>query len=477
MMKMKMEATVAEYQPFPIPALQGNPLIEVLRPAISLQDFTKKLSSRPVIDNTQDFDDFSRELYVELIDLTYTVPVELYTLYKTILKNILTGYMHRNPTTRDMKYEQHRVSVEKDYHFPVERNLSKCISILGHSGAGKTLSVRQCFSLLPQVIRHSSYQGQQLNVDQIVYLEFQAPVTKTTRGFVLSFFIAVDWVIGTDYYNQWKGKSISVPILIQEAKKVALNHHVGMAFIDEIQRCASSNAKTDFATLEFIDDFFNSVGIPLIVAGTYKAMPLFETTMSTTRRLSSSRKFKIEAVENDLDNLKFGGLSFWSIFMDKLYYPQLLTEPFTFDLTLKQHVHSLTIGLPALTIRLMRLAYEQAIESGEEKLTIELLDAVYFDQFELLHPAIEALRNEENGGYEDLLPTNVFKSKAEQMVEQVIDKDIQFHERLAAKSSSDEGLVVEFAEPIQDFIPVDDLRNLSGLSKEELIDKLGGNQC
>ena len=467
-----MKAENAEYKPFKIAKLQGNPLIEALRPALGLQRFAKKIAYRVIYEGAEKLDDFERELNIELIDLTYTVPPELYSLYKTILKNILTGYIHRNPVTRDMKSEQHKVSVEEDYHFPVTINLSKCISIIGVSGAGKTLSVRQCCSFFPQVIRHTSYKGENLVLDQIVYIEFQAPVTKTRRGFVLSFFIAVDQVIGTKYYNEWKGKSISIPILIQEAKKVALNHSLGMAFIDEIQRCASIGAKDDYPTLEFIDDFFNSVGVPLIVAGTPKARPLFDTTMSTTRRLSSSRKFSITNIENDLSNLKDEGQSYWSIFLKNFHYPQLLKKSFEFDLKFMTHVHGLTAGLPALTARLMRLAYEQAVESEEEMLSIELLDEIYYEQFDLLHKAIESLISGDDYGFEDILPTNAFKTSNERLIEVAINNDIIYHDRLAKKNSVDEGEVLEFDEAVEDYIPLDDIRNLKGLSKNELIEKL-----
>jgi len=467
-----MKTETAEYQPFNIVKLQGNPLIEALRPALSMQSFVSKLAHRVTFDNSSNLGDFERELSIELIDLTYTVPPELYSLYKTILKNIITGYIHRNPVTRDMKSEQHKASVEDDYHFPVTINLSKCISIIGVSGAGKTLSARQCFSFLPQVIKHTSYQGENLILDQIVYIEFQAPVTKTRRGFVLSFFIAVDQVIGTDYYGTWKGKSISVPILIQEAKKVALNHSLGMAFIDEIQRCASVGVRDDYHTLEFIDDFFNSVGVPLIVAGTPKARALFDTTMSTTRRLSSSRKFTITHIENDLGNLEEEVPSYWSIFLNNFYYPELLNQPFEFDIKFMAHVHDLTAGLPALTSRLMRLAYEQAVESEEEKLSIELLDEVYFEQFDLLHGAIQSLISGDDYGYEDILPRNAFKSSNEVLIEEAIDKDIAYHERLAKKNNTDDGEFIELEDIEQDYMPMDDIRNLKGLSKDELLQKL-----
>jgi uncharacterized membrane protein len=470
-----MKKEDADYKQFSVGQFNGNPMIEALRPAIHIKEFTTKLTCKPNFETEGEVDDFSRELLVELLDYTYTVSPDLYVLYKTILKNILIGYLHRNPLSRDMKYEQYRVSVEKEYHFPMTKNLSKCISILGTSGAGKTLSVRQCFSLLPQVISHSCYQKTHLVVDQIVYIEFQAPVTKTVKGFILSFFLAVDMVIGTTYYSEWNKKSISLPVLTLEAKKVALNHYIGIAFVDEIQRCASANAKADMTTLEFIDDFFNSVGIPLIVAGTYKAMPLFKTTLSTPRRLSSARKFNIDAIENDLSNLKKGLQSFWFIFVNSFFHPKLLPSDLEFSEDFIEHVHYLTVGLPALATRLMRLAYEDAVEVGYDALTIELLNEVYRDQFDLLHPAIEALREKEYVGYENLLPISIFKPTYEQLVEQIIAKDIAFHEKQTALKNADEGETVELDKIVQEYIPVDDLRNLSGLTTAELAVKLGAN--
>ncbi len=467
----------AKYHLFPIAALQGNPLIEALRPAVDIMTFAEKLQYRVTVDDAVTLDDFSREVSIELIDLTYTVPVDSYSLYKTIVKNVLTGYMHRNPVTRDFAHEQYRAATEDNYHFSPQKNLAKVISVIGLSGAGKTLAIRNCLSFFPQLIKHVEYHDKRFVSQQIVYLEFQAPVTKTTRGFVLSFFKAVDELIDTDYYQQWRGKSISVPILIQEAKKVAFNHHVGLVFIDEIQRCASADAKADFATLEFIDDFFNSVGIPLIVAGTYKAMPLFRTTMSTTRRLSSSRSFTMDVIKNDLNNLGTEEPSFWSHFIDAFYYPKLLQHDFVFDVELKKQVHELTLGIPALVTRLMRLAYEEALTSGDEAITIELLQDVYFEQFSLLHPAIESLRKGQYGGYEDLLPESVFKPTKEQQIEKIIQEDIAFSERMVKKKVKDEDSVyIEVDDAEQDFIPSADLRNLKGLSKDELAKTLKGKK-
>lgn len=473
----------ASYERHSVKELNGNPLIEALRPALSVKQFTNALRYKPKLFQDGVQDDFSRELAVELIDHTYTPDYQMYDQYSSILKNVLIGYIHRNPISPESRHEQFRAASEEGYQFPANKNLSKCMSIIGLSGAGKTLSIRRSFSLIPQVIRHSSYNDQHLCIDQLVYLEFQAPTTKTQKGFILNFFSAIDAVLGTDYYEEWNKKSISVPVLIQAAKKVAFNHFIGVVFIDEIQRCANESSKVDYATLEFIDGFFNDVGIPMIVAGTYKVMPLYRTTLSTTRRLTSGRVFLMDGINNDLyeegsrNPKKLNSVSFWSIFVDSFYHENLLSNHFVFDLEFKEHLHYLSLGLPALVARLMRLAYEEAIKSGEEIISCELLTEIYNDQFKLLHSAIEHLRNGHYGGYEDTLPSHALDINKSQVVAGLITQNMVFARARAEKKSRDDGLVVEVEKRRQESLPTEDLRNLSGLSRTDMQNQIADKKC
>ncbi|MFZ3186160.1 MAG: AAA family ATPase [Pseudomonas sp.] len=473
----------ASYEHHALRSLNGNPLIEALRPAMSVKEFADALVFKPEFGEENVLDDFSRELAVELIDHTYTPAHQLYVQYTSILKNILIGYIHRNPISVEAKREQHRVASEEGYKLPAHKNLSKCISVIGLSGAGKTLANRRCLSLIPQVIRHSSYGGEHLCLDQVVYLEFQAPTTKTQKGFILNFFSAIDELLGTAYYEEWNKKSISVAVLIQAAKKVAFNHFIGIVFVDEIQRCANESSKMDYATLEFIDGFFNDVGIPMIVAGTYKVMPLYRTTMSTTRRLTSGRVYLMDGIDNDLYQEDEGrikqlnSISFWSIFVDSFYHPNLLTESFEFDIEFKEHLHYLTFGLPALVARIMRLAYEEAIKSGEEIITSDLLSDIYNDQFKLLHPAIEHLRNGQYGGYEDTLPSDALNIDKSQLIDGFIGRNIDFVRKRTVRAERGDGLVVEVEKQTQNFIPTTDLRNLSGLSRTDLFKRISDKKC
>lgn len=472
-----MSHEIAKYIPVKLAALAGNPLIEALRTAMRIEEFAQALIVRPEYDSDlTEEDDFIRELSVELVETTYTLPPDQYTLYKSCVKNIFTGYLHRNPLSSETKRTQYLLATTDDYCLPPSINLSKCDSVIGLSGAGKTQSIRKCLSLLPQVIEHTEYKGQPFRQDQIVYLEFEAPSTKTQKGFILNFFQAVDDAVGTKYYKEWNKTNVVVAVLIKEAKKIAYNHFIGLIFVDEIQRCVGASEKADKATLGFIDNFFNDVGIPMIVAGTYQVTPLYRTTMSTTRRLTSGRTFYYNGFNNDLYLSDESGRkvpeinrkSFWSVFVDSLYHPELLINDFEFDLEFKEYLHSLTCGLPALVVRMMRLAYEEAISSGTESITIGLLNDIYDDQFTMLHPALASLRKGQFGGYEDLVNFQKFLNDSPHIVDEHIEENIK-HRVKNDHQHEDEGLTIEFPDhDSQTYMPKNDLRNLKGLSREEM---------
>ncbi|MFY0677875.1 MAG: AAA family ATPase [Neptuniibacter sp.] len=479
-----MRSQQAVYKPHPVEAFNGSPLIEAIRHALPLTEFAQAINVRPVLkSNLKTSDDFYRELSIELIDTTYTMPPDLYTLYKSCVKHILIGYLHRNPLDIKTKKIQYLFATEKDYCIPDELNLSKCHSVIGLSGAGKTLSVRKCLAPIPQVIIHEGYKDHEFIQKQIVWLEFEAPTNKTQRGFLLNFFLAVDSAVGTSYYDEWKKTTTVISVLIKEAKKIAYNHFIGLVFIDEIQRCVGTGNKADMATLSFIDNFFNDVGIPMIVAGTYQVAPLYKTAMSTTRRLTSGRTFYYNGIENDLYLTNKSGQrtenvnpnSFWNVFIDSLFHKNFLQNEFTFDIGLKEYIHYLTCGLPALVVRLVRLAYEEAISSGIETISTELLTDIYDDQFMMIHPALDTLRSGRYSEYEDLIDLRIFLENSEHIIDQQIQENIAFIQK--TKNNNDDGLIAELEDQQpEDYIPANDLRNLKGLDRKALIKQLMGGR-
>jgi hypothetical protein len=478
-----MKGENAKYIKHEADEFNDNPLIEAIRTAMDPKDFVRELLHKPEFgENVQVMSGFSRELKVALIENTYFPMPKLYTKYKCILKNILKGYIHRNPLKRDTKYFQNQVATNAKFELPVGVNLSACISEIGFSGGGKTLGIDKCLSLIPQVIRHNGFEDQYLKLDQITYLKFEAPNTKTQKGFVLSLFFAVDEVIGTDYFNEWKHSKDSVQVLLIEAKKIAYNHFIGVVFIDEIQRCVSTKdtvAYADKTTLEFIDNFFNSIGIPLIVAGTNKVFPLYRTAMSTARRLTKGRMFSLEGIEGTTvdpnDSNQEIESPIWKKYVGMHHQPNLLAKPFEFDEVIRSKLHHYSAGIPALFVRLIMLIYEEAIMCDLETINSDLIDSVYYDQFEIMHPALEALRDENdttNSNYEDLIRFNGFIKEDPHPVDVLIEQNEKAVNK-KRKNEEEDGDFVEIEPLAQTFQPNHDLRQLFGSDQDRLAKTFG----
>lgn len=474
----------AIYQKHKINAFNENPLIEAIRPAMNIEEFTKRIRIDLTVGNDAlNMDDFDRELMVELLDTIYVPAPEMFTLYKSIVKTIMVSYLHRNPIKPVTDVIQHNIATDNTYQLPDKINLSSCIGCVGLSGGGKTVAIEKSFSLLEQVIQHNGYEGHFLNKKQIVYLKFEAPATKTKKGFILNFLAAVDEALetppGKGYYDEWKGDKSNIAVLIQEAKNIAYCHSIGIVFIDEIQRCVNEGDKVDRATLSFIDNFFNSIGIPMVVAGTYAVMPLFRTSMSTARRLSSGRVFEFDGVKQSImhpdDSKADIPNPYFDVFVNSFYKPELLKNDFEFDRDIKEALFHYSQGIQKLLVRLIKFCYEEAINSGIEEITPQVVQDVYFDQFKLLHPALDALRKGKYGGYEDLIKLDAWKDNKHHLVDIVIEKCTKSNSS-ALPVVEDDGMTIDVPAAKATYVPKDDLRNLSGMDKNAYIERFLGNK-
>src|SRR5688572_17688521 len=79
------------------------------------------------------------------------------------------------------------------------------ITLLGYSGVGKTRTINRILSYYPQVIKHSHYGKRPFTRSQILWLKIDCPANGTLRGLCISFFRAIDNILGLSgepsYYN------------------------------------------------------------------------------------------------------------------------------------------------------------------------------------------------------------------------------------------------------------------------------------
>tara|TARA_R110001583_G_C5624799_1_gene406544 strand:- start:1440 stop:1928 length:489 start_codon:yes stop_codon:yes gene_type:complete len=157
------------------------------------------------------------------------------------------------------------------------------------------------------------------------------------------------------------------------------------------------------------------------------------------------------------------------------HQPNLLAKPFEFDEVIRSKLHHYSAGIPALFVRLIMLTYEEAIMCDLETINGELIDAVYYDQFEIMHPALEALRDEDdttNSNYEDLIRFNGFKKEEPHPVDLLIEQNEKTVNK-KRKNEEDDGDFIEVEPLAQTFQPNHDLRQLFGSDQDRLAKTFG----
>ncbi len=349
---------------------------------------------------------------IDQLTTVYTSPDEAYRLYDQMRRMIEAGYIRRNPVGADV----HRIlaAIDRDKAEPwkaahvleLELSVQYSLLLLGLSGRGKSTMVKQICRQIPQTIEHGGYTDHHgnefvINRTQVTYLYIEVHDRRGQKALLLNLLESLDAVTGEDYSHAHRGRSVNE--LISVVQKAFISHGVGLLILDEAQNLAksakseviSNNEKT---TMKFLEELFNRVGIPLMFVGTLATMKLFESEMTLTRR--ATKNGSMQLVSCDLES------SFWHRFIRLICQTRLLKNQTTSEDVLRQHIHYLSAGIPAIATSLVRvtLAYLTHLKPQEQDLSIAALNHCFNRDFRILNPALTALRKRDYYKFEDFEP-------------------------------------------------------------------------
>ncbi len=425
----------------------GNPLIEGLGyPLTTSQvqsscdvEFEGLLSLEGVPEEHHCY--YVRSAIDNLAD-TYVVQDEAYAIYEKLRRMIEAGYKKRNPA--DMA-QKNRITTA--IHMDGEDQLNgfhlkqvvgdevdslltanACFLLAGLSGRGKTTLMVRLLKLIQQRYLHTKYikpSGEEVTIDeeQIVYLYVQLHERKGQKAFLRSVLKAVENATGKNV-SALEKTTTSVDEMIKIVRKLLLEHNVGVLIIDEAQNFAEapnqlvigSNEKT---SMKFVEEIFNRIGVPLFFIGTMDSLTLFGKEMTIGRR--SINDGSMLMLSCDVEGV------FWDNLCQRICQLSLLKGRHTKADTIKRHLHTLTFGIPAIAVSLMRatLSHLSKFEVGEQNLSIQTLNYVFRHQFSILDGPLKALRKKKYHKYEDLKVLSLLKE---------INDDISEDENQYAKS-------------------------------------------
>ncbi|MCD9186291.1 MAG: ATP-binding protein [Pyrinomonadaceae bacterium] len=388
---------------------ENNPLIEALPRILTTDESIERLAHFPAFDESmRKLPDHLRFHKLEA-GLRFFSPLDVHLdLERRISCLLRSGYIERNPLKHEF-YKKIDKAFDSFSQYGDEDDFSSTryygFNVVGISGIGKSQTIQRILSLYPQVIRHSNYQGKNFTSSQLVWLKLDCPYDGSTKGLCLNFFQAIDRIFGTNYLKNYGTKRTTDEMLPYLAL-VAANHFLGVWIIDEIQRLNLASSGGAEKMLNFFTQLVNIIGVPVIMVGTYKALPLFNTDFSQMRRGTGQGDLIWDRMSFDEE---------WQNFVESLWDYQYTRSEAVLgnkdDLSLV--LYEETQGITDLAVKTFIFAQQRAIESGKEKITASIIRSVAKDKFKMLQHALKAMKSKDKRSleyYEDLYP--VFKDSA-----------------------------------------------------------------
>ncbi len=283
----------------------GNPLIEALPDILSAKDAARSLAYYPQCDakTRQLPPEVRTHLVMNALNFFEPLPVHI-DLEQRISRVIRAGYANRNPAAvdqwQDLDQRIGSIRAPGGGGIPLRSPDTTGFSIIGIPGIGKTKAVERILQLSPQVIRHKQYQGVPFSRSQLVSLKLTCPHDGSIKGLSLDFFREIDALLGTDHHRDYAGGGRrTVDELIPAMARVAWMHFLGLLVIDEIQHLNQAKSGGAERMLNFFLQMTNALGVPILLIGTYAALPVLNRELRQIRRCSGQGDLVWDRMAND----------------------------------------------------------------------------------------------------------------------------------------------------------------------------------
>ena len=402
----------AEYRAQVLPEYQGNPLIESLPDILSANDTMRLLTRKPRYDEGErDWDAKYRIHCLSRLLHEYYQPLPQHFDIETRISICLRqGYLNRNPMGREyalMVNESYEAMREKRQVRPVpgyHPNASG-FTIIGVSGVGKSTAVESVLDLYPQVIRHSQYRGEPMPVTQIVWLKLDCPHDGSRGELCYRFFKAIDDCVGTSYFDQYKKSRITIDSMLTLMQRIAQEYSLGLLVVDEVQHLSLAKGGSD-AMLNFFVTLVNTIGLPVILIGTSKALPILQGEFRQARRSSGHGDLIWNRMKKERN---------WIMFVRSIWEYQWIRNRVSLTAQMLDVIYEETQGIIVLAVILYVLLQEDAILSERETFGLDDIRRVAAKRMALVQPMLDALRKNDQkkiDQYEDI--TDILMEQVEE---------------------------------------------------------------
>jgi hypothetical protein len=370
----------AKYKEAELPKFKNHPFIQAL-PLINTREKVIQLLQRyPEYDNTMRLlpAHLRSHQVMDLLRFFQPLPIHL-KLEGMVSRMIREGYLARNPMDKEYAGDlSDRLDCFRNRRTFKQKNVPTAagFAMPGISGMGKSTGMREVLQTYPQIIIHSQYQGRDMPQYQVVWLKLECPKSgASVKALCLSFFEALDDILDTTYAEDYGNRRRNVEDLMQSMAIVASIHGLGVLVLDEVQNLSASKSGGAEEMLNFFVQLVNTIGLPVVLIGTFKAIPILSESFRQARRGSGQGDLVWDRMSFDDD---------WHVFIETMWQLQYVAQnsPLTFEVS--QALHEVSYGITDLAIRIYMAAQWRAIDTGLEEITEELIRSAYRDDFRLI---------------------------------------------------------------------------------------------
>ncbi|WP_440960849.1 ATP-binding protein [Paenibacillus nitricinens] len=385
----------AKYKHQDIPAYRDNPFIEALPPIFEDQHVILNIAKYPDYNDEQR--KLSKQVRLHLVQqiADYVEPLPSQLLVEQRLSRLIRhGYRARSPFAAE-SIRQFNIGFKNILEAGVDstgmnlagvRSTAAGFAILGVSGQGKTTAIESSLLLYPQVIHHVSYKEQPFIRKQLAWLKLNCPFDGSLKGLCLNFLQAMDSHLGTNYFQKFASTRSSVDILIPIMAHLATLHGIGVLVIDEIQNLSFMKSGGAERMLNYFTQLINTIGVPVILIGTFKAMRLLSGSFSQARRSTGQGDLIMDRLTEGEE---------WSYFIESLWKYQWTAKSSPLTDSIKKTMYDLSQGIVDIAVKLYMLAQWEAMEAEDskgERITVGLLKSVAKQHMQLVQPLLKILR-------------------------------------------------------------------------------------
>jgi len=323
------------------------------------------------------------------------------------------------------------------------QNGSWCAAVIGTPGTGKTSTVKAIFSLLgKKIFRHVKHGN--LYQQLAVFVTITGAVGNRSLAAGIYEELRSAALATGHYVPQLSSRSTEADYRM--AIKTFINKlNLGVLVLDEIQHLYHGTGKLDEAAMRFLTSLINEIQTPVLLIGTWQALPLLSLEARFARRGFSPVNALFRRMSPGKD---------WNNFVRGLFRYQYVRDVVAPD-EFFEEMYKHTQGVHDIAVKFFVLCQLEAIADGSEKITPSLMQEVAARHMSLLAPWIGLMRDgrsEEDTKIYDAEPkdieryierfaaTSVIRRKRSKFDEQSTPSDLTYSTLLLAEALVSVGL-------------------------------------